>query len=96
MNCFVAEMLNGILMEKIANNILKSTRTVRWKQERNVSQSIAPACFQQFDNEQAKLKDLAPKGFNTNFPILFHHGKLLAMAMGKDPKEMGISFHRNG
>jgi heterodisulfide reductase subunit B len=80
--------------EKIANNILKSKLDSAMEAGAECLAVNCPACFQQFDNEQAKLKDLAPEGVQYKFPIYFIT-ELLAMAMGKDPKEMGISFHRN-
>lgn len=53
-----------------------------------------PACFQQFDAEQRNLKDMAEEGVDYNFPT-FYVTELLALAMGKEAKEIGINFHRN-
>ena len=53
-----------------------------------------PACFQQMDAEQRNLKELAEEGQEYKFPT-FYITELLAMAMGKTPKDIGVNFHRN-
>jgi heterodisulfide reductase subunit B len=53
-----------------------------------------PSCFQQFDTEQSKVKTIAEEGVDYKFPV-FYITELLALAMGKDPKEIGLNFHRN-
>jgi heterodisulfide reductase subunit B len=80
--------------EKIANRILKSKIDAAIDAGADCMAVNCPACFQQFDNEQAKLKDIAAEGVVYKFPVYFIT-ELLAMAMGKDPKELGIKFHRN-
>jgi heterodisulfide reductase subunit B len=80
--------------EKIANSILKAKLDSAMEKGAECMAVNCPACFQQFDNEQAKLKDLAAEGVSYKMPIYFIT-ELLAMAMGKDPKEIGVSFHRN-
>jgi heterodisulfide reductase subunit B len=52
-----------------------------------------PACFQAFDSDQAKLKKYAVEGQEYQFPV-FYITELLAMAMGKTPKDFGMEFHR--
>ena len=53
-----------------------------------------PACFQQFDTEQGKLKSMAEEGVTYKFPT-FYITELFALAMGKSPEEIGLKFHRN-
>ena len=53
-----------------------------------------PACFQNMDAEQRNLKSMAAEGVKYNFPT-YYVTELLAMAMGKTAKEIGINFHRN-
>ncbi len=55
-----------------------------------------PACFQQFENNQLKLRKMkdADKKEKFRFPTLFIT-EILALAMGKDAKEIGIRYHRN-
>ncbi len=53
-----------------------------------------PACFQQFDGEQGKLKDMAQEGVKYDFPV-YYITELFALAMGKAQADIGIPFHRN-
>ena len=55
-----------------------------------------PACFQQFENEQRKLEKMKDTEENEKFrfPTLFIT-ELLALAMGKSWRDIGIKFHRN-
>ncbi|MFW9988273.1 MAG: CoB--CoM heterodisulfide reductase iron-sulfur subunit B family protein [Candidatus Odinarchaeota archaeon] len=50
-----------------------------------------PACFQQFDTKQ---RDLGKK-FNANYNIpVLYITELLALAMGINPDDIGLKFHR--
>ena len=55
-----------------------------------------PACFTQMDGEQPKINKMSgiPDGVKYNFPSLYIT-QLIALALGKDPKELGLNFHRN-
>jgi heterodisulfide reductase subunit B len=53
-----------------------------------------PACFTQFDIEQAKCKKLAAEGQEYKLPTYFIT-ELIALAMGKSINEIGVNFHRN-
>ena len=50
-----------------------------------------PACFQQFDSNQKKAGNLS--GSTYNIPVLYIT-ELLALAMGVNPDEIGVRYHR--
>ncbi|WP_371805968.1 CoB--CoM heterodisulfide reductase iron-sulfur subunit B family protein [Candidatus Lokiarchaeum ossiferum] len=77
-----------------ANIMLKSKIDGAKRAEADCLTVNCPSCFQQFDSEQPKLKTLAAEGEVYKFPI-FYITELLALAMGKDPKSLGLNFHRN-
>lgn len=80
--------------EGVANTMLKAKLDSAMNSGAECLAVNCPACFQTYDNDQGKLKDLAAEGQVYKFPI-YYVTELLAMAMGKDPKDMGIPFHRN-
>jgi heterodisulfide reductase subunit B len=50
-----------------------------------------PACFQQFDTQQRMLK----REFDEDYDIpVMYLTELYAIAMGADPKELGLRYHR--
>ena len=50
-----------------------------------------PACFQQFDTRQREIS----KAFNTEYAIpVLYITELYALAMGVNPEEIGLKFHR--
>ncbi|MFX0188978.1 MAG: CoB--CoM heterodisulfide reductase iron-sulfur subunit B family protein [Candidatus Hodarchaeota archaeon] len=51
-----------------------------------------PACFQQFDSNQKKAEKIS--GNTYGIPILYIT-ELLALAMGVNPDDIGIKFHRS-
>lgn len=77
--------------EKVANSILKAKIDEVIMRGADCLVVNCPACFTQFDSEQGKLKE---EGKTYKFPTYFIT-ELMAMAMGKDPKDIGIAFHRS-
>jgi heterodisulfide reductase subunit B2 len=80
--------------EATANNMLKSKIDGARLNGADMIAVNCPACFTQLDGEQSKLKALAEEGVTYKFPI-FYITELIALAMGKGPKDIGINFHRN-
>jgi len=80
--------------EYTANTMLKSKIDTAQAAGADCFSVNCPACFQQFDGEQGKLKELAVEGQTYKFPT-FYITELIALAMGKSPDDIGISFHRN-
>ena len=78
---------------KVANQMLKSKLDGAMAAGADCITVNCPACFQQFDGEQGSLKDIAD-GVTYKFPVYFIT-ELFALAMGKNPEDIGISFHRN-
>src|SRR5680860_1005587 len=55
-----------------------------------------PSCFQQFDLNQAALLRRRQKegaGEEVGIPVLYY-SELVALAMGRDPEDLGLSLHR--
>lgn len=55
-----------------------------------------PSCFQQFDLNQAALLRRRRKegaGADAGVPVLYY-SELVALAMGRDPEELGLPLHR--
>jgi len=55
-----------------------------------------PSCFQQFDLNQAALLRRRQKegaGEDVGIPVLYY-SELVALAMGRDPEDLGLSLHR--
>jgi heterodisulfide reductase subunit B len=78
----------------IANNMLKTKIDGAMAAGADCLCVNCPACYQQFDGEQGKLKALAAPGQEYKFPT-FYITELLALAMGKTPDEIGMAFHMN-
>lgn len=51
---------------------------------------ICPACFMQFDTQQAMIKKFKE---DLHIPVFFYT-ELLALAFGHDPEELGLDMHR--
>jgi heterodisulfide reductase subunit B len=79
---------------RIANTILKAKIDGATEAGADCLVVNCPSCFQQFDGEQGNLKSMAAEGQVYKYPV-YYITELLAMAMGQDPKDMGIAFHRN-
>lgn len=57
-----------------------------------------PSCFQQFDLNQAAMLRRRQKegaGEDVGIPVLYY-SELVALAMGRDPEDLGLSLHRGG
>ncbi|GAB4306151.1 MAG: CoB--CoM heterodisulfide reductase subunit B [Promethearchaeota archaeon] len=78
--------------DELSHAILKDKLDSVADTEANCVVVVCPACYQQFDFGQGTVN----KGHGTEFKYpVFYLSELVAIALGVDPGELGLKFHRN-
>lgn len=82
--------LKGV-SDEIANRLGRDKLFYANQAQADCFVTVCPSCFLQLDIGQLVIR----RKFNESYDLpVFHYPELLALAMGTDPKEMGLNTHR--